>query len=138
MQLDRSRVKAAIELLSVIGPIICLIDCTIIPLLLLVLPVVGIHQVFHGIGDQLLLLLVVAICAPTVTLGFLRHRQKRVFLLMALGFTLMFVANFAGHSIDESIHFALTSLGSLFLIKANFDNRQLSKHCCSCSADHDS
>lgn len=130
-----SRVKAALEILSVLGPIICLIDCVVIPVALMVLPVVGIKQVFHGVSDQILLLIVLAICAPTITMGFLKHKQFRVMLFMAAGFGLMFFASFGGHLIDESVHALITVFGSAFLIKANWDNRQFSKDKC-CDHHH--
>jgi hypothetical protein len=130
-----SRLSAALELLSIIGPILCLVDCIVIPILLMLLPLVGIHQIYHGVGDQVLLLLVLAICTPTITLGFLKHKRKSVFVLMTLGFSSMFFANFAGHIIDDSLHFILTTLGSILLIKANFDNRQFSKNRC-CAHAH--
>ena len=132
VQFNGSKVKAALELLAIIGPILCLVDCVVIPLLLMVLPLVGRHQIYHGVGDQILLLLVLAICTPTITVGFLQHKRKSVFVLMGLGCSLMLFVNFAGHGIDETVHFLLTTLGSVLLIKANFDNRQYSKGtCCS-------
>jgi hypothetical protein len=133
-----SKVEAVLEVLSVIGPIICLVDCIAIPLLLTVLPLVGVHQICHGVGDQLLLLLVLAICAPTLTIGFLKHKRKSVLVLMTLGFSLIFCANFAGHLIDETFHFVLTTIGSILLIRANLVNRSLRKTaCCNHSHAHD-
>jgi hypothetical protein len=132
VQLNNPRVKAALELLAIVGPVLCLVDCVVIPLLLMVLPLVGMRQIYHGVGDQFLLLVVLAICTPTLAAGFLKHKRKSVFVLMALGCSLMFFVNFAGHGLDETLHFLLTALGSVLLIKANFDNRQYSKHsCCS-------
>lgn len=130
-----SRLKTALEILSVVGPIICLIDCVVIPAVLMVLPLVGIKQIFHGISDQILLLLVLMICAPTITSGFIKHKKISVMIFMAIGFTLMFCASFAGHALDEGLHVILTSLGSVFLIKANWDNRQFSKDKC-CNHQH--
>jgi hypothetical protein len=131
-----SKVKAALEVLSVVGPIICLIDCVVIPIMIAALPLVGIRQIWHGVSDQLLLLLVLAICTPSLTAGFLKHKRTSVIILMTLGFGLMFFANFAGHLIDQSLHFTLTFIGSVLLVKANFDNRQLSKSPCCANDDH--
>jgi hypothetical protein len=130
-----SRFRAALDFLALIAPIICLVDCVVIPVLLMLLPLMGIHQIYHGVSDQILLLLVLAICTPAVTSGFLKHRNPSVFVLLALGLGLMFFANLAGHVIDDSVHFCLTALGSFFLIKANLSNKQLSKHAC-CSHNH--
>jgi hypothetical protein len=130
-----TKFEAVLEVLAVVAPIICLVDCVVIPVVLTVLPLVGIHQIFHGVGDQLLLLLVLAICTPTITLGFLKHKRWSVIVLMTSGFGLMFCANFAGHLIDETVHFILTTMGSVLLVKANFDNRQFRKTPC-CAHSH--
>lgn len=131
-----SKLQSALEVLSIVGPIVCLVDCVVIPVLLMVLPLVGVHQIFHGMGDQLLLLLVLAICTPTITAGFLKHRRKSVMVLMVVGFALMFCANFAGHAIDETLHLALSVLGSTLLIRANIVNRRLQKSSSSCCGHH--
>ena len=130
-----NRLKSALEILSVVGPIICLIDCIVIPVVLMVLPVVGVKQIFHGISDQILLLLVLSICTPTITIGFVGHRKISVLFFMAIGFGLMFLANFGGHTIDEGLHLLITTMGSAFLIKANWDNRKFSKGKC-CDQHH--
>jgi hypothetical protein len=119
-----------LEVLAVVGPIICLIDCLVIPIALIVLPLVGINHICHGIGDQLLAFLVLAICAPTLIPSFLKHRQKSVLALMVLGFSLIFFANFAGHAIDETLHLAMSVIGSILLIKAGADNRRFNKCAC--------
>lgn len=131
-----AKLEAVLEVLSVVGPIICLVDCVAIPVLLTVLPLVGVHQIFHGVGDQLLLLLVLLICAPTITIGFLQHKRKNVMVLMTLGFGLMFCANFAGHLIDETLHFVLTTMGSILLIRANLVNRRLRNTACCSKHSH--
>lgn len=125
-----NRIKSALELLAVIGPIVCLVDCIVIPLALMVLPLVGIHQIYHGLSDQALAFVALILCAPSLIPGFLKHRRRRVLTLMAFGFGLIFVANLLGHAIDQSMHLLMTILGSLLLIKANSDNRRFSK-CCS-------
>jgi hypothetical protein len=124
-----SRIKSALELLAVVGPIVCLVDCIVIPLALLVLPLVGIHQIYHGLSDQLVAFIALVLCAPSLIPGFLKHRKKSVLAMMAIGFSSIFVANFFGHAIDQSMHIVMTVLGSLLLIKANADNRRFS-NCC--------
>lgn len=124
-----------LEIVSVLAPIICLVDCIVIPAALAILPFVGVHHVVHGMGDQLLTLLMVAICVPAMVPGFLKHRQVRVLALAAIGFSVIFFANIAGGSIDETLHILLTACGSVCLIKANWDNRRLLRNsnsgCCS-------
>ncbi len=134
-----SKLVNTLEILGVLAPILCLVDCIVVPLALLVLPFVGVTHVMHGMSDQLLTLLMVAICVPAVVPGFLKHRQVRVLALMAAGFGAIFFANIVGGAVDETVHFLLTACGSACLIKANWDNRRLSRVSASescCSQDH--
>lgn len=123
-------VRSVLETLSVVGPVICLVDCVVIPLVLALLPLSGIHHIYHGVFDQALAFIVVAICAPVIGTGFFKHRRKRVLILMSLGFGMMFFANFLGHCIDDTLHTVVTVVGSILLIKANLDNKRFSK--CGC------
>ena len=134
-----SKLVNTLEILGVLAPILCLVDCIVVPLALLVLPFVGVTHVMHGMSDQLLTLLMVAICVPAVVPGFLKHRQVRVLALMAAGFGAIFFANIIGGAVDETVHFLLTACGSACLIKANWDNRRLARVSASescCSHDH--
>lgn len=134
-----SKLVNTLEILGVLAPVLCLVDCIVVPLALLVLPFVGVTHVMHGMSDQLLTLLMVAICVPAVVPGFLKHRQVRVLALMAAGFGAIFFANIIGGAVDETVHFLLTACGSACLIKSNWDNRRLARVSASescCSHDH--
>jgi hypothetical protein len=128
-QQRNSTLKSVIEALSIIGPIICLVDCIVIPLALAILPFMGMQNVVHGVSDQFLALIVLSICAPVLGSGYFQHRKKSVLLFMAAGFSLIFFANFAGHNVDAGVHTMLSLLGSSFLVKANLDNKRFSKGC---------
>lgn len=128
-------IKAVLEVLAMVAPIICLVDCIVIPIVLAVLPFVGIHQVWHGVSDQLLALIAVGICTPVILPGYFQHKKKSVLFLMAGGFSLIFFANFAGAVIDHTLHSMIAIAGSALLIKANFDNKKFSKKC-GCHSRH--
>lgn len=83
----------------------------------------------HGLGDKIFAGAVLATCAPDLSSRYLRYREIGVLVLAALGFSLVLLANFAGHAIDGSIHIARTVAGSLLLIKANRDSGRLSSAC---------
>lgn len=133
---DRPRlVNSILETLAVVGPIICLVDCIVIPIVLAVLPFIGaagFQKVWHGVGDQLLALLVFLICTPVIIPGYIQHRKLSVILFMVAGFTFIFLANFVGTAFDESVHSILTIMGSCFLVKANWDNKRFRQTCCHC------
>ncbi len=125
-----ARLKSFFEFLAVVGPIICLVDCIVIPAALLLLPFFGMQNLCHGLSDQLLAFIVFGLCAPSLVPGYLKHRKIQVLAASVLGFTLIFFANFAGTQTDETVHRLITVAGCLVLIKANADNRKFSKcHC---------
>lgn len=131
-----SAIKSVLEVLSVVAPIICLVDCVVIPIAVAILPLVGLQGVIHGISDQFLALVVLIICAPVLVPGYFQHRRKRVLICMAAGFGLIFFVNFASNLIDLTVHTVLSLIGSSLLIKANWDNKRFSKSChCHCE-DH--
>ena len=127
--LNNKNLKAFLEILAIIAPIICLVDCIVIPIVLAVLPFVGVHQVWHGVSDQLLAMIAVGICTPVIVPGYLEHRKKSVLFFMAGGFSLIFLASFAGHVIDGTLHSLIAVAGSAMLIKANYDNKRFKKGC---------
>ncbi|MGD9683274.1 MAG: MerC domain-containing protein [Candidatus Obscuribacterales bacterium] len=129
-----AKLEESLAVLSIVAPIICLVDCLVIPAALVLLPAMGFHHVFHGIGDQFFAILVLLICGPVLIPGFLQHRKKRVLFLMAIGFASIFLANFLSDRLDETLHLSLSVLGSACLIKANLDNKRLRK--CGCKHEH--
>ena len=140
MDEPRRFAKSFLEVLAVVAPVICLVDCVVIPVILALLPFFGATgwlKIWHGVGDQFLALLVLLICTPVIVPGYIQHRKKSVLVFMAAGFTLIFLANFIGHPLDESVHTVLTLMGSCFLVKANWDNKRFRKAChshCGCSS----
>ncbi len=131
-----SRISSVLEFLAVVGPIICLVDCLVIPAACIALPLIGIHSICHGVGDQILTAGILALCAPGLLTRYMQHRKKRVLALAALGFALIFMANLAGVETDGTMHVAVTVIGSLLLIKANSDNKRYSKGC-DCHHQHE-
>ncbi|MBK9140976.1 MAG: MerC domain-containing protein [Candidatus Melainabacteria bacterium] len=129
-----AKLEESLAVLSIVAPIICLVDCLVIPAALVLLPAMGFHHVFHGISDQFFAIMVLLICGPVLIPGFLQHRKKRVLFLMALGFASIFLANFLSDRLDETLHLSLSVLGSACLIKANLDNKRLRK--CGCKHGH--
>lgn len=135
MQREKHPLTKVLDILAVVAPIICLVDCIVIPVMLAVLPFIGIHQVWHGVSDQLLAMIAFCICTPAILPGYIQHRKPSVLFLMGGGFALIFLANFTGHLVDGVLHTVLAFLGSCMLIKANIENKKYSKKCC-CKHEH--
>lgn len=120
------------EFLGIVAPIVCLIDCIVLPIMAAVLPFLSMGQILHGVSDQMIAMVVFAICLTAIVPGFLKHRSKRVLFLFASGVSLMFFVSFAGKNLDHIVHALMTVAVSYLLIRANLENKKLSK----CACDH--
>ncbi len=123
--------KSVLEFLAIVAPIVCLIDCVILPVACALLPLIGLNNIIHGINDQVLSLIVLAICLPVIGPGFYKHRSKKVLFLFASGISLMFFVNFGGIHLDHVVHTIVAFTISFLLIKANMENKKLLACCCS-------
>ena len=132
--LDSDRCRSVLDFLAIVAPIICLIDCIVLPAVAVLLPFVSVGQMMHGISDQMIAAIVLAICMTAIVPGFLKHRSKRVLVLFSLGVSLLFFTSFIGHYVDQMVHTCLTIMVSFFLIKANLENKKLLS--CACSHHH--
>jgi hypothetical protein len=128
------RWKSVLNFLAVAGPIICLIDCVVLPIASALLPFLGMTEFGHGINDQQLFLLVVAICGPIIIPGYLKHRNKRVLSMFITAISMMFIVNFVDLIGDETAHAVISLMAACLLIKANRDNKKLLS--CACSMHH--
>jgi len=129
--------KSTLEILAIAGPILCAIHCLILPVVIAVLPFVGLQHLYHGFDEQLLTVFMLAVCIPVLVPGFLKHRKKRVLVMMVAAFALIFLAQYMEHSIDQTMHTVVALFGSALLLKANFDNYRLThQHSHSCGHGH--
>lgn len=128
------RLKSILNFLAIAAPIICLIDCVVLPVASALLPFIGVSGFAHGINDQVILLIVLAVCLPVIIPGYIKHKSKRVLGLFTFAITLMFFVNFGGVELDHAVHSAIAVVAACFLIRANYENKKLLK--CSCSHHH--
>ncbi|MDZ4834587.1 MAG: MerC domain-containing protein [Candidatus Melainabacteria bacterium] len=125
----KSRWKSLLDFLAVAGPIICLIDCVVLPVMSALLPFLGHTDIAHGINDQAIVCLVLAICLPIIIPGYLKHRSNRVLGMFAAAITIMMVVNFSGIELGEMTHGAISIVTAFLLIKANRENKKLLAGC---------
>ena len=122
---NQERWNTCLEVLSIVAPIICLFDCIVLPAITILLPFVSFKQMMHGVSDQMIAMIVLAICMTAIVPGFLKHRNKRVLVLFASGISLLFFVSFAGERLDHFLHMSMTIAVSFLLIKANLENKKL-------------
>ncbi|HEY9678372.1 MAG TPA: MerC domain-containing protein [Drouetiella sp.] len=129
----KSHLKTASEFLAIAAPIICLFDCVVLPVFAIFAPFLG-HHVIHGVGDQVLTVLVLALCLPFIIPGVRKHGNKRVLYMFSAGACLMLFTNCFGERLDSVLHIGLSALTSALLLRANWLNKKLLA--CSCSHHH--
>lgn len=132
----RQYLKLVSEFLAVTAPIICLFDCVVLPVLSAILPFVGIQHIVHGISDQFITALVLAVCLPVLIPGIIKHKNKSVALMFSGAICLMLFTNFMGERIDQWMHVSLTIATSFLLIRSNWLNKQLLKAISPCACAH--
>lgn len=117
-------IRAFVDVLAVVAPIICIIHCLAFPVLLACLPVVRHSGMLEGFSDQLLAVAMLGLCALAIAPGFAKHRRKSVLALMIVGFALVWLSSYVETAWGEVPHLVISILGSIFVIKANLDNRR--------------
>lgn len=123
-----------LDLAGVILSGICLVHCTLLPVLLAMLPFLGAHYE----ADERLHLLVTVLVVPVAMLalltGFRRHRLWWVPLLGLCGLALILAAPALHETLGHTLEGVLTALGGLGLISAhlvNWRNLHAPGGCCS-------
>lgn len=119
--------------LGVAASTLCAIHCMVMPIVLAAVPAL---EANHAIDDQShvwLAGLVVFFCMVGIVPGYLRHRDKRVLVLMSIGLAVVLVGTFVVPVFaDHAWELPLMTFGNMFLIGAHIFNRRL----CSCAHGH--
>lgn len=133
----KNLLKNALEFAAPIAALLCLIDCIVLPILAAISPFLGMHEIVHGVNDQVATLLVVVLVSLAFFPNFIKHRNPKVAGLAALGIFFVFFAN-SVESTDKIIHFLLAISGSACIIKANSMNKKLAASAspAPCPCDH--
>ncbi|MGB0513615.1 MAG: MerC domain-containing protein [Wenzhouxiangellaceae bacterium] len=102
----------------------CLVQCLILPLALLLVPVASLGALMHEMVHVVLLGLIIPISVLAFGLGYLRHRKALVLAPVALGIGLLIVAVMLehNHAVGPVGVALVTSSGGLALIVAHLMN----------------
>ncbi|MBX9879296.1 MAG: MerC domain-containing protein [Candidatus Obscuribacterales bacterium] len=120
------RGAAFCNVLSVVGPSVCIVHCLTMPILLAVLPAFGLSRSVFGLSDQTIALIILPLCALAIIPGYFKHGKKRVLASMCFGFSLViFGSFFADNLLGPSGEIPVNVLGSVFLITASVLNHRL-------------
>lgn len=126
-----------LDLLGVALSTACLIHCTVLPMVLALLPMFGSHFHLDEKWHWILTGLIVPVAFVALITGWSRHHRNVVLYLGGVAMVMILGAPFChdvfGHVIEEII----ATAGGLTLISAHLINhktlRSLGKHCCCCS-----
>jgi hypothetical protein len=94
---QRIQFKSALQRFSSAASLLCLLDCTLLPLVTLILPLVGMAaphlEILHQIGHTIALGVVVPLGIVTMVLNQMSHRKVSLAVLSLLGIALVIMTN---------------------------------------------
>lgn len=119
---------------GVIASLVCGIHCLATPLLLALVPGMGLAFLEDDLFHPILASTGVVIAAVALRKGYFRHRDSRVVALAALGAVLLLFAAFnIGHLLNESQERGLMLLGGILISSSHVWNWRRIGHCASCT-----
>ena len=111
--------------------IACAIQCSIFPLLIGVLPLVGLGFLLNDHVETIFLVIAIVVGIGSFAQGFRAHRRMYVLLFLAGAMTLIFIGR---QSVDQEFELPLVVSGSLVLATGHFVNRRLCRLCAECNS----
>jgi drug/metabolite transporter superfamily protein YnfA len=118
--------------LDVIGSVIstaCALHCLLLPVLILVLPFVGLAFILDESFEMLLLIAAIAIAFSSFLWGTKTHGEVYVFYFLAIALVCFFLSRL--HSLEVYERF-LVAGGGIFLVIGHLINRKLCNTCPTC------
>ena len=114
------------DALGIAASSLCLVHCLAMPVLIGVLPLLGLQFLEGHSAHVMLATFVLSFALLAVVPGYLRHRRKDILGMMIVGLSLVLYATFAVQStMGESWEVPLITLGNLILVSTHFRNRSL-------------
>jgi hypothetical protein len=111
--------------------IACAIQCTLVPLLIGVLPLVGLGFLAGDSVEKIFLWTSIILALVSFSWGFRHHKKLYVFLFLVGGLLLIFTGRIW---VDESSEISLVVSGTLILAAGHLLNRRLCQLCVVCEA----
>lgn len=105
----------------------CVLHCLAMPIIVALLPAIGIAIVAKGAIEMVLILLAISLCLCSLCWGYRRHKNYLTFSFLISGAIWLFMSHYYHHSFTYSI------LGCGSLIFANILNKRLCKKCQTCN-----
>lgn len=133
------RYQRAFDRLGFSASTICAIHCALLPLLLSVLPTLGLGFLAHGAFEIIMISTSIVIAAVSLGGSYRIHRKLNPILMMISG-GIILVFNFFGHEshaeIIEPLHPYIAAFAGLMIAGAHWVNMRLCSNCNACVHDH--
>lgn len=119
--------------------LVCAIHCTILPLLMIIVPTTGVYLFINESLEFILLGLSLLFNIANLCFGYRQHKSNKAVAVLALGLFLFVVGRLMHHhSEDHQIQFDLFNLfmifGGVLMAVSSFINDKLCNHCNSCGS----
>ena len=120
--------------------VICAIHCTILPLLMILLPTAGVYLFINETFEFVLLGISLLFNITNVCFGYRQHKSNKAVAVLALGLFIFVVGRLMhNHSDDHKIHFDTFNIfmiaGGLLMALSSWINDKLCSHCNKCGID---
>ena len=117
--------------------IICAIHCTILPLLMILLPTAGVYLFINETFEFVLLGISLLFNITNVCFGYRQHKSNKAVGVLALGLFVFVIGRLMhNHSDDHKIHFDLFNIfmvaGGLLMALSSLINDKLCSQCYKC------
>ena len=120
--------------------IMCAIHCTILPLVMILLPTAGVYLFINETLEFILLGISLLFNITNVCFGYRQHKSNKAVAVFALGLFVFVVGRLMhNHSEDHKIHFDLFNIfmiaGGLMIAASSLINDKLCSHCKKCGIE---
>ncbi|MDT8410731.1 MAG: MerC domain-containing protein, partial [Wenzhouxiangellaceae bacterium] len=119
LNLDKRVVPAGwLDRLGIAASAFCLVQCLALPLALIFAPLASSGLFSHEMFHLILLAVILPVSLPAFVLGFLRHRNARMWIPASLGLALLLLASVLEqrHALGAGSIALVTSSGGVLLI----------------------
>jgi hypothetical protein len=120
--------------------VICAIHCTILPLLMILLPTAGVYLFINETFEFVLLGISLLFNITNVCFGYRQHKSNKAVAVLSLGLFVFVIGRLMhNHSEDHKIHFDLFNIfmivGGLLMALSSWINDKLCSNCKKCGID---
>jgi cation transport ATPase len=123
---EQNRLVASMDTLGIAASSLCVVHCLAMPLVIGVLPLLGLQFLEGHNAHVVLAAFVLSFALLAIVPGYLRHRRKDILGMMLIGLSFVLYATFvAQQTLGESWEIPLITIGNLILVGTHFRNRAL-------------